>query len=186
MPEIKLNKIRPNHLNPRSEFAKFGLDDLTNSVKQVGLLEPIIVREVGQDLYEVVVGERRYRAAQQAGLDKIPVIIRKYSDTDVIELNLVENIQREDLSDVEKGNACLEIMSRLPEIFPTIESIANRIGVSATLVRQWIQTTKIPKDIQKLISPTERGRELIPKGYISADTARVCRPSAKMGHKRGH
>ena len=91
VPDIELKKIQPNRLNPRLEFTKAGLDELTDSIKQVGLLEPIIVRPIG-DMYEVVVGERRYRAAQQAGLDKVPVIIRDYTDDQIMGLNLIENI----------------------------------------------------------------------------------------------
>ena len=114
MPELELAQIHPSKLNPRLDFGDSGLTELTDSIKQVGLLEPIIVRQVKQDWFEIVVGERRFRAAQKAGLKKIPVVIRDYSDAEVVEVNLVENIQREDLSDVEKGNACVFIMVHLP------------------------------------------------------------------------
>ena len=183
MPDIELKKIQPNRLNPRLEFTKAGLDELADSIKQVGIVEPIIVRP-SDDGYEVVVGERRYRAAQQAGMGTVPAIIRDITDGEVIELNLIENIQREDLSDVEKGNCCVELMKRLPESFPTMATIAQRVGVSEELVSQWIQTTRIPKEIQPLISPTERRRELIPKGYISADTARVIQRQIKEPEKQ--
>lgn len=184
MPELELIQIHPSKLNPRLAFGDNGLSELTDSIKQVGLLEPIIVRQVKEGWFEIVVGERRFRAAQKAGLKKIPVVIRDYSDGEVVEINLVENIQREDLSDVEKGNACAEIMKKLPKSFPTIESIAKRIGVSSSLVSAWIRTTELPKDIQKLISPTDRGRELIPKGYISADTARNIQRQIKEPSKQ--
>lgn len=183
MPDVELKKIQPNRLNPRLEFTKVGLDELSDSIKQVGLLEPIIVRP-RDDQYEVVVGERRYRAAQQAGMETIPVTIHDYSDAEVVELNLIENIQREDLSDVEKGNCCVELMKRLPEDFPTMEAVAKRVGVSVALVSQWVQTTDVPKEVQLLISPTERRREPIPKGHISADTARVIRRQIKEPKKQ--
>ena len=112
MPDIELKKIQPNRLNPRLEFTKAGLDELSDSIKQVGLLEPIIVRQVGNQ-FEVVVGERRYRAAQQAGLHKVPVIIRHFTDEEVMELNLIENIQREALTAVEKGKVCNELLNKL-------------------------------------------------------------------------
>jgi len=102
VPEIDLKKLEPNKLNPRQRFSKAGLDDLAASIRQFGVLEPILVRPVNSH-YQVVVGERRYRAAQQAGLDTVPVVIRDYSDEDVMEINLVENVQREDLSAVEKA-----------------------------------------------------------------------------------
>jgi len=101
--EIELSKIHPNRLNPRLEINIERLNELADSIKQVGLLEPILVRPL-DDEYEVVVGERRYRASQQAGLQKVPAIIHNFTDEQVIELNLIENIQREDLSAVEKGN----------------------------------------------------------------------------------
>ena len=113
MPDLELKQIQPNKLNPRLRFSKSGLDDLAASIKQYGILEPIIVRPVNSH-YEVVVGERRYRAAQQAGLDEVPVIVRDYDDDEVMEINLVENVQREDLSAVEKAKLCNELRATLP------------------------------------------------------------------------
>ena len=112
MPDLELKRIQPNKLNPRLRFSKSGLDDLAASIKQYGILEPIIVRPVNSH-YEVVVGERRYRAAQQAGLDEVPVIVREYDDDEVMEINLVENVQREDLSAVEKAKLCQELRDAL-------------------------------------------------------------------------
>ena len=86
MPDIELTKIKPNRLNPRTEFSKLGLDELSDSMKMVGVLEPVIVREVGDDSYEIVVGERRYRAAQQAGLEVLPVVVKDYNDEEVLEI----------------------------------------------------------------------------------------------------
>jgi ParB family chromosome partitioning protein len=116
--EVDLRKIRPNRFNPRLDIDTEELRMLTESIKEKGLLQPIIVRPVN-DYFEVVVGERRYRTAQKAGLEFVPVIIRHYSDADVIELSLVENIQRTDLSAVEKGNSCKQLMERYPDKFPT-------------------------------------------------------------------
>ena len=171
MPEIELKKIQPNRLNPRLEFRKAGLDELADSIREVGVIEPIIVRPTKEG-YEVVVGERRYRAAQQAGLDEVSAIIREYTDDEVIELNLIENIHREDLTDVEKGNCVKELMSRYSEKYATRESIAKKVGVSPMHVGAWIRTTEIPKPIQKLIAPTDTRRELISRGRISSDIAR--------------
>ena len=128
MPELELKRIQPNKLNPRLRFSKSGLDDLAASIKQYGILEPIIVRPVNSH-FEVVVGERRYRAAQQAGLDEVPVIVREYNDDEVMEINLVENVQREDLSAVEKAKLCQELRQRYPDKYVGWDIIANRIGV---------------------------------------------------------
>jgi len=156
MPDIELKKIQPNRLNPRLEFSKAGLDGLSDSIRQVGLLEPIVVRPRGDSAYEVVVGERRYRAAQQAGLDMVPVIIRDYSDVEVMELNLIENIQREDLSAVEKGKVCEQLMKKFPTKYSTPYTLAKRLGISETHIYEWLQTTSLPIEIQRRIAPEPR------------------------------
>jgi ParB family chromosome partitioning protein len=110
--EVELKRIRPNRLNPRLDINIERLNELAESIKQIGVLEPIILRPA-DDGYEVVVGERRYRAAQQAGLEAVPAIIREYTDEQVIELNLVENIQREELTAVEKGNCVKQLIEKI-------------------------------------------------------------------------
>jgi len=171
VPDIELKKIQPNRFNPRLEFTKAGLDELADSIKQVGLLEPIIVRPIGNQ-YEVVVGERRYRAAQQAGLDSVSAIVRDYTDDQAIEVNLIENIQREDLTHVEKGKCCLELITKFPEKYPRAGALAPYIGVQEKAVREWIQSAQIvPQEVQKMIAPAEPASGRIPKGKISGDMA---------------
>jgi len=168
--EVELKKIRPNRLNPRLDFDTEELDMLAESIKEKGLLQPIIVRPVG-DYYEVVVGERRYRAAQKAGLEHIPVIIRIYSDEDVIELNLIENIQRIDLSAVEKGNSCKQLMERYSEKFPNKAVVAKAIGVSETTVSVWLQLVKAPMELQAMVAPATKIGVPREQGKIDYDTA---------------
>jgi len=170
MPDIELKKIQPNRLNPRLEFTKAGLDELADSIKQVGLLEPIIIRPRGHDTYEVVVGERRYRAAQQAGLDTVPVIVRHYTDDEVMELNLIENIQREDLNAVEKGKLCKELLDKFPDKFPSRRFLARRLGYGEERVSNWLQTVGMPIEVQRRIAP-ETARRAVPEGKIDYDTA---------------
>lgn len=169
MPDIELKKIQPNRLNPRLEFTKAGLDELADSIKQVGLLEPLIVRPKEGE-YEVVIGERRYRAAQQAGLDMVPVIIRDYSDDEVMEVNLIENIQREDLSAVEKGNLCKELREKFPDKYPSNAALARKLGIGEDPVNAWLQTTGMPVEVQRRIAP-ETERRAIPKGKVDYETA---------------
>lgn len=166
---IDLKKVQPNRLNPRLEFRKQALDELADSIKQVGLVEPVVVRPSGDDSYEIVVGERRYRAAQQAGLDSIPAIVRDYSDDEVLELNLIENIQREDLSAVEKARVCQELRRRSPDKYPSWAKLAARIGVSSHTLTLWIQTLDLPEEVQTLIAPREVER--VPPGKIDYQTA---------------
>ncbi len=170
--QIAMSKIYPNKLNPRLEINIERLNELADSIEQVGLLEPLIVRR-RDDGYEVVVGERRYRASQQAGLKEVPAIIRDFSDEQVIELNLIENIQREDLSAVEKGNCCRQLLERYPEKYPSIDVIGRKIGVSADTVHNWLKLTEAPEEIRKIVAPTEKAgvpRELGKLDYSTALT----------------
>jgi len=169
VPDIELKKIQPNRLNPRLEFTKAGLDELSDSIKRVGLLEPIIVRPYEGE-YQVVVGERRYRAAHQAGLDRVPVIIRDYTDDEVMELNLVENIQREDLSAVEKGKLCSDLLTKFPQKYPSQEALAKRLGQAQSAIAAWLQTIGMPIEVQQRIAP-ETARRAVPAGKIDYDTA---------------
>lgn len=168
--EAELKKIRPNRLNPRLEINVLRLNDLADSIKQVGLLEPLIVRPIGNG-YEVVCGERRYRASQQAGLKTVPVVVREYTDEEVLELNLVENIQREDLSAVEKGNCCKQLLEKYPEKFSNLATLANRLGLSGSTVKTWINLTEAPKEIQRMVAPSQVERKGTPEGKIDYTTA---------------
>jgi len=172
MPEfhwVELKKIRPNRLNPRLEFRKQALDQLADSIEELGLVEPVIVRPTGDDSYEVVVGERRYRAAQQAGLDRVPAIVRDYTDDEVLELNLVENVHREDLSALEKAKVCQGLRRQSPARYPNWEAVAKRIGVDTDTVRGWVRTLGLPEEIQSLVAP--RDVERVPPGKIDYQTA---------------
>lgn len=170
--EVELKKIRPNRLNPRLEINVIRLNDLADSIKQVGLLEPLIVRPV-DDGYEVVVGERRYRASQQVGLKAVPAVVRQYTDEEVIELNLVENIQREDLSAVEKGNCCKQLLEKYPSKFPDVQALAKRLGLSSATIKTWLELTKAPEGIKKMVAPVQVERRGTPEGKIDYTTART-------------
>jgi len=153
--EIDLKRIRPNRLNPRLGMNVDRLNELADSIKQIGLLEPIIVRPVGSE-YEVVVGERRYRASQQIGLQKVPAIVAELTDQEVIEFNLIENIQREDLNAVEKGFCCKRLLEEYPEQYPKKETLAERVGVSAGSISNWLKLTEAPEEIQRLVASTDK------------------------------
>jgi ParB family chromosome partitioning protein len=168
--EIELDKIRPSRLNPRLEVNIERLNELAESIKEVGLLEPIIVRPVDSE-FEVVVGERRYRASQQAGLKRILAIVREYSDDEVVQLNLIENIQREDLNAVEKGKVCKYLLDECPEKYPSRTAIAEKIGVSTDAVSLWLKTVEVvPEEVQKLVAPSTVSGD-IPEGKIDYLTA---------------
>jgi ParB family transcriptional regulator, chromosome partitioning protein len=168
--EIELDKIRPSRLNPRLEVNIERLNELAESIKEVGLLEPIIVRPVDSE-FEVVVGERRYRASQQAGLKRILAIVREYSDDEVVQLNLIENIQREELNAVEKGKVCKYLLDECPEKYPSRTAVAEKIGVSTDAVSLWLKTVEVvPEEVQKLVAPSTVSGD-IPEGKIDYLTA---------------
>lgn len=168
--EVELKNIHPSKLNPRLEINIERLNELADSIKEVGLLEPIIVRPVS-DGYEVVVGERRYRASQQAGLRKIFAIIRDYSDDEVVQLNLIENIQREDLSGVEKGKVCKYLLENCSDKYPSQAALAKKIGVSSDSVSLWLRTVEVvPQEVQSYVAPSKISGE-VPEGKIDYHTA---------------
>jgi len=170
--EVELKKIKPNRLNPRLEFGKEALDELADSIERSGLVQPLIVRPTA-DGYEVVVGERRYRASQQAGLDKVPAIVRKYTDDQVIELNLIENIQREDLTAIEKGHSVKSLMEKFPEKYPKHAAVAKAIGVSETSIRDWLLLVdEMAASVQRMVAPETPSRK-VPEGKIDWATASV-------------
>lgn len=167
---VELRNIQPNRLNPRLDINIEKLNELADSIRNIGLVQPLIVRPIG-DHYEVVVGERRYRACQQVGLEKVPVIIQDYSDDQVVELNLVENIQREDLSAVEKGKCCKLLMEKYPDKYPTIKDLGKKLAVSDTSIEKWLQLVSAPTEIQRMVAPAEKIGVPRPKGKIDYDTA---------------
>jgi ParB family chromosome partitioning protein len=169
---VELRRIRPNRLNPRLDINIERLNELAESIKQIGILEPVILRPQG-DGYEVVVGERRYRAAQQAGLEIVPAIVRDYTDEQVIELNLIENTQREELTAVEKGNCCKQLIEKYPEKYPSNQTIAMRVGISPETVSTWLRLAEAPEELQKLVASQEKAgtpRELGKIDYTTAAT----------------
>jgi ParB family chromosome partitioning protein len=168
--EIDIRRIRPNRLNPRLQVNIERLNELAASIREVGLLEPIIVRPVGGE-FEVVVGERRYRACQQAGLEKVPAIVREYTDDVVVQLNLIENVQREELSAIEKGNVCKYLLEECPEKYPSQRAVAEKIGVSPETVSTWLRTTElVPEEARNYIAPSAISGE-VPEGKIDYQTA---------------
>jgi len=181
--EIELKKIHPNRFNPRLEINIERLNELAASIKEVGLLEPIIVRPVNGE-YEVVVGERRYRASLQAGLERVPAIVREYSDDEVVQLNLIENVQREDLNAIEKGKVCKYLLENCSEKYPSQQALAKKIGISSNAVSLWMRTVEvIPKEAQKYVAPSTISGQ-VPEGKIDYLTAVKVGRSVEEPEKR--
>ncbi|WP_426005625.1 ParB/RepB/Spo0J family partition protein [Bacillus sp. DWP3-1] len=146
--EIKLKDLRPNPYQPRKTFDDDALSDLKESIQQHGVLQPIIVRKSIKG-YDIVAGERRFRAAQQAGLTTIPAIVREFSETLMREIALLENLQREDLSPLEEAEAYASLLDHLSV---TQEELAKRLGKSRPHIANHLRLLTLPDDVQKLIA----------------------------------
>lgn len=146
---LKINSIEPNKNQPRKQFDKEKLDALTESIKEHGLIQPIIVVK-NNDMYKIVAGERRWRAAKKAGLTEIPVVIRNYTDSEVAQIALIENLQREDLNPIEEA---IGYQSLINDYNMTQEDVSSRIGKSRSAIANSIRLLSLDKPIQsKLIS----------------------------------
>ena len=143
--EISLNSIDTNPFNPRTQFEKEGLFDLKESILEHGIIQPLTVRKMGNDKYQLISGERRYRASQLAGLEKVPVYIRIANDQSMLELALVENIQREDLNAIEIGLSYERLLS---ECELTQDQLSEKISKSRSNIANYIRLLKLPVEIQ--------------------------------------
>ncbi|MBV8977984.1 MAG: ParB/RepB/Spo0J family partition protein [Alphaproteobacteria bacterium] len=152
--------LRPNRFQPRKSFAPEELQDLTDSVRQKGILQPILVRPLGLDSYEIVAGERRWRAAQQAKLHDVPVVVRDMSDAEALELAIVENVQRADLNAIEEAAAYHELTDRFGY---TQERIANEVGKSRSHVANTLRLLNLPESVKAMVR----------EGRLSAGHART-------------
>ena len=149
--EIEIDLIRPGHEQPRTTFDPAKLEELAQSIRTTGVIQPLLVRPVG-GLFELVAGERRWRAAQIAELTRVPAIVRNIPDEQLLELALIENIQRAELNPVEEANAYKRLIESLGL---TQDEVARRVGRDRTFVTNYLRVLKLPREIQELIE-TER------------------------------
>ncbi len=183
--EILLDDIVPNKNQPRKKFEEEGIKELAESIKENGIIQPIVVRKIN-DKYQIVIGERRYRAAKLIGLKKIPAVIRDVSDSKTLELALIENIQREDLNPIEEASAYKTIIDR--EMI-TQEELSRKIGKSRSYIANMIRLLELPEKVKEYVSrgtisvghakailsvknPDEQikiAKEIINKGYSVRD-----------------
>jgi ParB family chromosome partitioning protein len=145
--EIEIDLIRPGHQQPRTTFAQAKLDELAQSIRTSGIIQPLLVRPRG-GLFELVAGERRWRAAQLAGLPRVPAIIREIPDDKLLELALIENIQRQELNPIEEANAYKRLIESLNL---TQEEVAQRVGRDRTFITNYLRILKLPSEIQSLL-----------------------------------
>lgn len=146
--EIDIDLIEPNNLQPRTRFDEAQLEELAQSIKTNGIVQPILVRRIAGEKYQLVAGERRWRAAQRAGLQKVPAVIREVPDDRMLELALIENIQRQELNAIEEAHAYKRLIETLGL---TQETVAQRVGRDRTFVTNYLRLLRLPEDIQQLV-----------------------------------
>src|SRR6201996_330442 len=188
--------LTPNRFQPRKTFVEKDLHDLTESVREKGILLPILVRPLSGDTYEIVAGERRWRAAQQAQLHDVPVVIREMTDSEALELAIVENVQRADLNAIEEGAAYHELMDRFQY---TQDKIAKEVGKSRSHVANTVRLLKLPESVKVMVrdgrltaghartllgvaDPEARAREIV-EGALNVREAEQRSKSKKPGRR---
>ncbi len=146
---LPVELLKPNPNNPRRAFSEAQLDELAQSIRDRGIIQPLIVRPAGQDNYEIVAGERRWRAAQRAGLHDVPVVVVEVNDRDALQLAIIENIQRADLNPIEEANA----YQRLADQFGySQEEVAKTVGKSRPHIANTLRLLKLNTWVQELIT----------------------------------
>ncbi len=156
---VKITKVEPNREQPRKNFDEDALQELADSIKQFGLLQPILVQD-RKDYYEIIAGERRWRAAKLAGLKEVPVIIRNYTEQEIVEISLIENIQREDLNPIEEAQAYKRLLT---EFNLKQDEVADRVSKSRTAVTNSIRLLKLSDEVQQMVID-----EMISTGHARA------------------
>ncbi len=158
--DIDIDLIEPNSLQPRTNFDEERLEELAQSIRANGIIQPILVRRMDGDRYQLVAGERRWRAAQRAGLQRIPCVVRDIPEDKVLELALIENIQRQELNAIEEAHAYKRLIETLSL---TQEMVAQRVGRDRTFITNYLRLLRLPDDVQRLVE-----QEKISTGHARA------------------
>lgn len=158
--KLRIMEIEPNHDQPRKDFDEKSLSELAESIEQHGVLQPLVVRPLANGSYQLVAGERRWRAARIAGLTEVPVVIKELTDEEVIEIAMIENLQREDLNPLEEA---LGYRYMMDELNITQEQAAEKVGKSRPAVANALRLLKLPNEIQDMVK-----NNLISPGHARA------------------
>lgn len=150
--ELPIDSIVPNPLQPRQHFDETELEELAQSIREVGLLQPLVVRPTAEGSYELIAGERRWRACQKAGLKAVPVIVRPSGDQASLEMALIENLQRSDITPVESAKAFRRLIQ---EFGLTQEQVSERVGKSRTAVANTLRLLKLPRPVLEALERSE-------------------------------
>src|SRR5947209_5703878 len=145
--EIGIEQIKPNKFQPRTSFDSTALDELAASIRSNGIIQPLVVRRAGLD-FELIAGERRWRAAQRASLLRVPAIVRDIPDNRLLELALIENIQRQELNPIEEAKAYRQLIEDLQI---TQDEVAERVGKERSSVTNYLRLLRLPEEVQRLV-----------------------------------
>jgi len=148
MVEIDLDLIEPNNYQPRTSFDEERLEQLAQSIRANGVIQPLLVRRVSDNKYQLVAGERRWRAAQRAGLPRVPCVVKEIPEDKMLELALIENIQRQELNAIEEAHAYKRLIESLGL---TQEMVAQRVGRDRTFITNYLRLLRLPEDIQRMV-----------------------------------
>lgn len=144
---VKITMVEPNRKQPRKNFDEDALLELSDSIKQFGVIQPIVVQD-RKDHYEIIAGERRWRAAKMAGIKEVPVIIKNYTEQEIVEISLIENIQREDLNPIEEAQAYKRLLT---EFNLKQDEVAERVSKSRTAVTNSMRLLKLSEEVQQMV-----------------------------------
>jgi len=158
--EIDIDRIVPNTQQPRKHFNEDALNELADSIRAHGLIQPIVVRSLPENFYELIAGERRWRAAQRAGLMKLPALVREPGEDSSLEIALIENLQREDLNPIEEAQAYEKL---IVEYGLTQEEVARRVGKSRVTITNMLRLLRLPAEVQQWI-----GEDRLTTGHAKA------------------
>ncbi len=190
---IKINEVEPNRNQPRKVFDDEALQQLADSIREHGVIMPIIVRPISTGGYQIVAGERRWRASRMAGLTEVPVIIRDYDDTKTMEIALIENLQRENLNPIEEAQGYQELMETYNM---TQVDVSNSVGKSRSAVANTLRLLNLPKEVLSLVQDGklssgharallsfENREDIVAIGKKAAETSMTVRDLEKLAKK---
>ena len=179
--EVDIDLIEPNSFQPRMNFDEERLEELAQSIRSNGIIQPLLIRRIDGGRYQLVAGERRWRAAQRAGLSKVPCVIKEIPEEKMLELALVENIQRQELNAIEEAHAYKRLIEALGI---TQEMVAQRVGRDRTFITNYLRLLRLPEDIQQLVE-SEKLSMGHARALLGIDDPEIQRNLAKNVVERG-
>ncbi len=181
MIELDVDLIEPNNFQPRTSFDEERLEQLAQSIRANGIIQPLLVRRTSADRYQLVAGERRWRAAQRAGLHRVPCVVKEIPEDKMLELALIENIQRQELNAIEEAHAYKRLIESLGL---TQEMVAQRVGRDRTFITNYLRLLRLPEDIQQMVE-AERLSMGHARALLGVDEPEIQRRLAKEVIEKG-